>query len=148
MQRRLVVYDLHCTAAEYIRWAHQHGVSDSRCGFDRPIHTRSSTVVGLTNAELARDRVETLTILCDIDRVRRCAKNRNASCFESARQLERRLAAQLHYHSDRLFTIDDLQDVFERQWLKIQLVGDVEVGRHRFRIRVDHYRLESLIAES
>ena len=47
----------------------------------------------------------------------------------------------------RLLALDDLEHVLERERLEVQLVRHVEVGRDRFRIRVDHDRLVSLLAQ-
>ncbi len=58
------------------------------------------------------------------------------------RKLQRRLAAKLHDHAMQgavgSFGIDDLQHVFGRERLEIQTIRGVVVGRHRFRIAVDH----------
>ncbi len=64
-----------------------------------------------------------------------------------ARELERRLTAELHDHADRLLALHDLEHVFERERLEIQLVGDIEIGRDRLGIRVDHDRLEAALAQ-
>ena len=71
----------------------------------------------------------------------------HARRFEPARQLERRLSAELHDHAHRLLALDDLEHVLERQRLEVQLVGDVEVGRDRLGVRVDHDRLVPLLAQ-
>ena len=59
-----------------------------------------------------------------------------------SRELERRLAAELHDHAVqravRALGVDDLQHVLRRQRLEIEPVGGVVVGRHRLRIAVDH----------
>ena len=46
-----------------------------------------------------------------------------------------------------LLAVHDLEHVLERQRLEVQLVRDVEVGRDRLGIRVDHDRLVPLLAE-
>ena len=66
---------------------------------------------------------------------------RHARRLERARQLERRLPAELHDHAFRLLALHDLEHVLERQRLEVQLVRRVEVGRDGLRIRVDHDRL-------
>ena len=53
--------------------------------------------------------------------------------FQVQRQLQRRLAAVLHDHADRLFLVDDFQHVFQRQRLEVQAVGGVVVGRYGLR---------------
>ena len=55
---------------------------------------------------------------------------------------KRSLAAELHDHAVQravaALGVDDLQHVFRRQRLEIKPVGGVVVGRHRFRIAIDH----------
>ena len=63
------------------------------------------------------------------------------------RELERRLAAELHDHAERLLEVDDLQHILERQRLEVERVGDVEVGGDGLRIRVDHHRAIAELAE-
>ena len=66
--------------------------------------------------------------------------------FEVERELQRRLAAVLHDHADRLFLVDDLEHVFQRQRLEVQAVGGVVVGRHGLRVAVDHDGLVAVLA--
>jgi hypothetical protein len=58
-------------------------------------------------------------------------------CSFSA-SFQRRLPAQLHDHALRLFVLDDVVDVLPEHRLEVELVGNVEVGRHRFGVAVDH----------
>ena len=44
----------------------------------------------------------------------------------------------MHDHTDRTFFVDDLKHVFQRQWLEIQSVGSIKVGRYSLGIAVDH----------
>jgi hypothetical protein len=67
--------------------------------------------------------------------------------LEVARQLERRLAAELHDHALGLLDGDDLQHVLERQRLEIEAVGGVVVGRDGLRVAVDHDGLEAVLAQ-
>ncbi len=71
--------------------------------------------------------------------------------LERERELERRLPSELHearhLAARRRFGLDHRHHIFERQRLKVQPVGGVVVGRDRFRIAVDHHRLETLFAE-
>ena len=64
--------------------------------------------------------------------------------FERAGELQRRLAAELHddalERAVRLLGVDDLQHVFGGERLEIEAVGGVVVGRHGFRVAVDHDR--------
>ena len=66
--------------------------------------------------------------------------------FELQRQLQRRLAAVLHDHAQRLFHGDDLEHVFQRHRLEVQAVAGVVVGGHRLRVAVDHDGLVAVLA--
>ena len=77
----------------------------------------------------------------------RGADDRHAVGLEVARQLQRRLPAELDDHAVGLLVVDDLEHVFERQRLEIEAVGGVVVGGHRLRIAVDHDGLVAVLAQ-
>ena len=82
-----------------------------------------------------------------------------AWCRESARrrsssacgEIERRLAAELDddafERAVRLLGVDDFEHVFGGQRLEIEPVGRVVIGRHGFRIAVDHDRFIARIMQ-
>ena len=72
---------------------------------DRFVDARRRPVRRLREPELARDRLEPPPVLRGVDRVGRGAEDRHARRLERARQLERRLAAELHDHADRLLAL-------------------------------------------
>jgi hypothetical protein len=72
---------------------------------------------------------------------------RNCSFFQRPGELERRLAAVLHDHAERLFDVHDFHDVLERERLEVEAVGGVVVGRDRLRVAVDHDGLEPVLAQ-
>ena len=57
------------------------------------------------------------------------------------------MSTKLNDHADWLLALDDVEDVLEGERLEVKLVRDIEVGRDRLRIRVDHDRLVALLAE-
>ena len=63
------------------------------------------------------------------------------------REVERRLPTKLHDHTLGLLQVRDLEYVLESERLEVQLVADVEVGRDRLRVRVDHDGLVPGLAE-
>ena len=94
---------------------------------------------------------EPLAIFGQVDRVRRRPEDPHAGVLQRERELERRLAAELHQArhvaAGRAFGFDHRHHVFERQRLEVQPVGRVVVGRHRLRVAVDHHRLEVFLAQ-
>ncbi len=91
--------------------------------------------------------LEPLAVLGHVDHVGRRADNGYAVRLEIARELERRLAAVLHDHAERLFDVHDLQHILQGQRLEIEPVGRVVVGGHGLRIAVDHDRLVAVFAQ-
>ena len=91
--------------------------------------------------------LETFAVFRDVDRVGAGADDRHARRFQRLGELERRLAAVLHDHAERLLDVHDLHDVFERERLEIEAVGGVVVGRDRLRVAVDHDGLEPVFAQ-
>ena len=51
------------------------------------------------------------------------------------------MAAQLHNHALRLLVHDNGVNVFPKDWLKVQFVGNVGIGRNGFGITINHNRL-------
>ena len=102
---------------------------------------------GLRQLQLVDQRLEPVAVFGKIDGVGRRAEDRHAGLFQRARELQRRLAAELHDHAldapVGAFRADDLEHVFGRQRLEEQPVGGVVVGRHGLRVAVDHDRLEA-----
>jgi hypothetical protein len=97
------------------------------------------------------DAPELAAVLREVDRFRAGADDRHTGGLQSLRESERRLAADLHDDTRKgptgLLGIDDLEHVLERQRLEVKAVGRVVVGAHRFRIAVDHDRLEARVVE-
>jgi hypothetical protein len=115
------------------------------------ISTACSTLVAsavgrLLHVELARQLLEALAVLRAVDRLHRVPRIGTPSA-PAARQLERRLPAELHDHPLRLLQAHDLQHVLQRQRLEVELVGDVEVGRDGLRVGVDHDGLPPGLAQ-
>ena len=85
---------------------------------------------------------ELLSVLSQVDRARARSENRHAGALEVGSQRERGLSAQLDDHALdgaclALGTVN-LQHILEREWLEVQAVGDVVVGRDRLGVAVDH----------
>ena len=134
--------DFHRPAAEHIARAHQHRVANAGGDGDGFIAAARDTVFGLLEAQLLDQRGKAFAIFGEVDIVGRCAQNWDASGFEGARQFQRRLAAELHDNPGQRarlhLLVKDLEHVFGGQRLEIQAVGRVVIGRHGFRVAVDH----------
>ncbi len=144
---RVVVADLHRAAAEDVRRAHQDRVAYPGGHRDRLVDRERHARRRLGHAELAADGLEAPAVFREVDGLGRGAEDPDALALESPRQPERRLSAELHDHPDRLLDVHDLEHVLERERLEVERVGDVEVGRDRLRIRIDHHRAVTQLPE-
>ena len=90
---------------------------------------------------------EALAVLGEVDGLVRRPEDRIALLLERARQLERRLAAELDDDALRLLARADLQHLLDPQRLEVEPVGRVVVGRDGLRVAVDHHGLVAERAE-
>ncbi len=139
--------DLHRAAAQYVRRAHHQRIADLLGQLQRLVLGACGAVRRLAQAQLLQQLLEALAVLGRIDHVGTGADDRHAIGLQVQRQLQRSLAAVLHDHADRLFLVDDLEHVLERQRLEVQAVGGVVVGRHGLRVAVDHDGLVAILAQ-
>ena len=97
---------------------------------------------GCFSLQLVEHALEAVAVFGEVDGVGRGAEDRHIGRFQRAREFQRGLAAELHDDAMQravlAFGGDDFQHVFGGQRLEIQPVGGVVVGRHRFRVAVDH----------
>src|SRR5471030_2594964 len=145
-QVALLVDDFHRPAAQHIRWTHHQRIADFLRQRQGVGFGAGGAVRRLAQLQLVQQLLETLAVFGGVDHVRRGADDRHAVRFQVQRQLQWRLATVLHDHADRFFQFDDFQHVFQGQRLEVQTVGGVVVGRHGFRITVDHDGLVAVFA--
>ena len=65
---------------------------------------------------------ETLPIFRKIDRLRARSDDRNSRLIEPHCKIERSLATELNDHTFWFLYVDNVHDVFKRQWLEIEAV--------------------------
>ena len=137
--------------AEDVRRAHDHGKPNLRRDGTSFLARGRRAARRLRDLQLGQERRKALPVLGQIDRVRRRAQNPDAGVLQRQRELERRLAAELHQAGDvparRALRLDDRHHVLEGQRLEVQPIGRVVVGRDRLRVAVDHHRLETLVSK-
>ncbi len=112
-------------------------------------------VLGLLKPEFVEHRLETITVFREIDRVETRSDQGDAGGDQAVRQIQGRLSAVLHHAPDHaarslrdldapaVQSFDDVQDILEGEWLEEELITGVVVRRDRFRIRIDHHRVEA-----
>ena len=143
-----VAHDLHAAAAQHVGRTDHDRIADLVGDGARRVRRGGDAVLRLAHFELVEQRLEAVAVFGEIDHVGRGAEDRHLGLLQMLGELERGLAAELHddamQRAIAAFGIDDLQYVFRRQRLEIEPVGGVVVGRHRFRIAVDH---DGLVAD-
>ena len=92
-------------------------------------------------------QLEAFAILGPVNGIRRRTQNRHPGLFERHRQLERRLPAELDNDPIRLFAPHDAQHIFQRQRLKIQLVGGVIIRADGLGVTVHHNGFKAVLFE-
>ena len=143
--------DLHGPAAEHVGRPDQHRKADALGHRARLLGRGRGAVLGLIEPGLGEQLLEPAPVLGQVDGVRRGAEDRDFRGLERVRQLERRLAAELHDHAEQaaagLLDAGDLDHVLGGQRLEIEPVGGVVVGRDRLRVAVDHDGLDARVLE-
>ena len=147
LQVLLLVHDLHGAPAQHVAGAHHQGIADLAGVADRLFGRARGAVGRLLEAQVVEHLLEAFPVLGAVDHVRAGADDGHAVGFQVARQLERRLAAELHDDSVRTLHFHDLQHVFQGERLKVQAVGGVVVGGYRLRVAVDHDGLVAVLAQ-
>ena len=138
--------DFHGAATEHIAGAHDQRVAQGS-GFLQRFGFGARRGVGrLAQAQRVQQLLETLAVFRCVDHVRAGTNDGHAGGFEAECELQRRLAAILHDHTQRFFLVHNLQHIFQRERLEVQAVAGVVVGRHGFGIAVDHDGFVTILA--
>jgi len=109
---------------------------------------RRGAVGGTGNTELFDERTEPFTILSEIDPVHRRPENSVSGGGKCMGELEGRLAAETHDDPVGSLLLADIQNVFQRERLEVELVRRVVVGGDRFGVAVHHDGLVPLFCQT
>ena len=144
-----VVADPHRAPAEHVRRPHEHRVADPRGDRGRLVRrSRRSPTPGSgrrPRRRAAPNRSRSSARSIASNGVPRIAE---AGPLDRARELERRLAAELDADADRLLALEHREHRLLVERLEVEPVGRVVVGRDGLRVAVDHHRLVPLRAEA
>ncbi len=135
------VADAHRAPAEDVRGTNQHGVPDAIGDRDRLVRVLDDPPLRAADPEPVEERAEALAILGQVDRLVRRAEDAEAGVLELARELERRLAAELDDDALRPLALADRQHFLDAERLEVEAVGGVVVGGDGLGVAVDHHRL-------
>ena len=134
--------NLHRSATQNIRRTYHHRIADFCCLRDDVFGIAANRILWLFQLQLMQQLLEAFAILRQINRIHRGADNRDTRLFQSMREFQWRLSAELHddpfYRAIYRFRRNHFHHVFCGQRLKIKPVGRIVIGRNRFRITVNH----------
>src|SRR5262245_22711581 len=146
-QALLVVNDHHRAPAQHVTRAHEHRIADRGRAPLGLVYRDGRSVNRLRDVQIGEQFAESLAVFGQVDRFGAGADDRNAGLVQPHRQVQRRLAAELHDHAVGLLQLDDAHHVFKRQRLEIEAVGSVVIGRDGLRVAVNHDRLVPVLFE-
>ena len=147
LELRFVVTDLHRPSAQHERRPDQHRVPDPLDLAAGLGHVPRDTGRRLPQTQFVDHRAELFPVLGQLDRVDRRADDVHPGVVQTAGEVQRRLPAELDDHPLRRDGVVDVQHVLDRQRLEEQRVGGVVIGRHGFRVAVDHDRFGPHLAQ-
>ena len=133
----------HPGTAQHIGRADKNRIAQTVCHNLGFVCRKDSLPLRSCDAAPLQHLVKTFPVLCGIDIVRIRSENPDAHLHERARQLDRRLAAELDDRTVRFLQPDNVLNILRCQRFKIELVSNIEVRRYRFRVVVDDDRLEA-----
>src|SRR3989442_823030 len=139
----VVVDDLRSAAGKLVRRAPEHRIAERRRDTLGLVERACGRAGRLHQPQFVEESREALAVLGTVDGIGRGAQDRDARLLERDRQLQRRLAAELHDDAERPLLLDDVQHVLERERLEVETVGGVVVGGDRLLIAVDHDRFHA-----
>ena len=97
-----------------------------------------TAVLRLPESKFCNQRGELAPVSCIEQPLEAGSDNRGTRLDQVAGKVQWSLSPQLDDHLGRTFEAKNLLDLFGRQALHIETIGDVEVGRDCLRVAVDH----------
>src|SRR5579862_1666616 len=139
--------DAHRPAAEDVRRTDEHRVADLVRHRDRLVARRRHPPPRRADVVRAQEAREALAVLGEVDRVVRRPQDLVAGLLDRARELQRRLPAELDDDALRPLPVADGEHRLGVERLEVQAVTRVVVGGDRLRVAVHHHRLVAQLAE-
>ena len=138
MAQHLVVgHDLHGTAAQHERRAHQHRIAHRVRSFEAVVQIRHRRAHRLRDVQLEQQLFKAVAVFRALDRGAVRADDLHAARHERLRQIDGRLAAEIGDHLIGLLLVQDVHDILGREGLEIQLIGGRVVGGDRLGVVID-----------
>mmetsp|Transcript_11341 Transcript_11341/g.36015 ORF Transcript_11341/g.36015 Transcript_11341/m.36015 type:complete len:302 (+) Transcript_11341:945-1850(+) len=138
---RLTVHHLHGRAGEDVRRANEQRVADAVAKGGALVHRRRFEPCRLWYVRLVQDGRELVAVLGSVNAQRRRAGDADTRVVQRQRQVVRSLTAKGDKDAKGwIFQLDNVQDAFDRQLVKVQAVRLVKVGGDGLWVVVDDNR--------
>ena len=134
------VADAHGGSRKHVGRTDQYREAYAVDEFVHVVHRRKLFPLRLVDAKVVEHRREFVPVLCTVDRNGRRPEDGYILALEFHGQVVRYLAADRNHHAVRLFEVDYVEYAFFGQFVEIEPVAHVVVGRDRLRVVVDHDR--------
>ena len=132
LQRLPVIHNLHGSPTQHEAWANQHRIPDARCHIERSSQICGNSVCRRNQPTLVKHLLELPALFGPIEVFGGGAQNPHSIGLKVIGKTERGLPTKLHQHPEQFsrlrFRVNDLEDIFKGQWLKVQAICGVVVG--------------------
>ena len=128
--------NLHSLSTKNVGRTNQYRISQLICHTNGFFFRKYRISLWSRNAAFFQNLVEKLSVFCSIYIFRTGSKNRYTDTVQFFCQLNGCLSSKLHHCTIRLLQLHDVFHIFLCQWLKIQLIGNIEVCADSLRIIV------------
>ena len=146
-ERVLVVRDAHRAPAEDVARADEEREAEPPAHADALLGVARDAPGRRLEVDFLEELAEALAVLGAVDRLGLRPEDRDARVLEGVRELERRLAAELHEDALGLLALHDGHHVLERERLEVEAVRRVVVGRDRLGVAVHHHGLVARLGD-
>ena len=146
MQLLIVVADVHGSTREHVAGTHQHGITHLADELLDVVERGQGTPTRLVDAEFVEHGRELVAVFSAVDVDGTCAEHGHMLPVELHGEVIRNLSAHADDDAARFFDVDDVEHALQRQFIEVEAVAHVVVGRHGFGVIVDHHALITLSA--
>ena len=146
-QLLLVGAHVHRGTGEHIRGSDQHRITYTVHELLHILHRGQRAPFGLVHADTVEHGGELVAVLGVVDTLGRSTQDGHLLRVEFHRQIVGDLSAGGDDDAVRVLQLDDIHHPFEGQFIEIESVADIVVGRNGFGVVVDHHGTEAVGAD-
>ena len=142
----LVGADIHRRTTQHITRANQYREAYLLHECIDIIHRRKLFPTRLVYSDAVEHGGELLAVFGIVDTLCGCSEDIYVLFVQAHRQVVRYLSSGRDDHAVRIFEFEDVHHAFEGQFVEVETVAHIVIGRNRFRVIVDHHRAPTLLA--